>query len=177
MLKFLTEFGPLVAFFIGYGNNGILTATLYMLIASVIGIIVTYVTEKKINMVNIISSGLLLVSSSLTLFSGNTIFIKMKPTVLYTVFAVIFLVTNFKWQPAIKFVLGRAITLKEESKWRELNIRFMFFFIMMAITNEVVWRNFPEETWVNFKVFGALPITLLFTIIQMPFIMRNKVES
>ena len=176
MLKFLTEFGPLAAFFIGYSNNGILTATLYMLVASVIGIMVTYIREKKINMVNIISSGLLLVSSSLTLFSGNTIFIKMKPTVLYIVFAVIFLVTNFKWQPAIKFVLGKAISLKEESKWRELNIRFMFFFIVMAILNEVVWRNFSEETWVNFKVFGALPVTILFMITQMPFIMRNKVE-
>jgi intracellular septation protein len=177
MLKFLTEFGPLVAFFIGYSNNGILTATLYMLVASVIGIVFTYITEKKINMVNIISSGLLLVSSSLTLFSGNTIFIKMKPTVLYIVFAAIFLVTNFKWQPAIKFVLGKAISLKEESKWRELNMRFMFFFIVMAVINEVVWRNFSEATWVNFKVFGALPVTILFIITQMPFIIRNKVEA
>ena len=132
MLKFLTEFGPLVAFFIGY---------------------------------------------SLTLFSGNTIFIKMKPTVLYIVFAAIFLVTNFKWQPAIKFVLGKAISLKEESKWRELNMRFMFFFIVMAAINEVVWRNFSEATWVNFKVFGALPVTILFIITQMPFIIRNKVEA
>ncbi|MFK7968328.1 MAG: septation protein A [Rickettsiaceae bacterium] len=176
MLKFLTEFGPLGVFFIGYSNNGILTATLYMLIASIIGIVITYITERKINLVNIISSGLLLISASLTLFSGNSIFIKMKPTVLYIIFAGIFLVTNFKWQPAIKFVLGKAISLKEESKWRDLNIRFMFFFIIMAVMNEVVWRNFSEETWVNFKVFGALPVTILFMVTQMPFIMRNKVE-
>ena len=176
MLKFLTEFGPLGVFFIGYSNNGILTATLYMLIASIIGIVITYITERKINLVNIISSGLLLISASLTLFSGNSIFIKMKPTVLYIIFSGIFLVTNFKWQPAIKFVLGKAISLKEESKWRDLNIRFMFFFMIMAVMNEVVWRNFSEETWVNFKVFGALPVTILFMVTQMPFIMRNKVE-
>ncbi len=177
MLKFLIEFGPLVAFFIGYSNNGILVATLYMLIASVVGLVITYIREKKINMINMISSGLLLASSSLTLFSGNSIFIKMKPTVLYIIFGAIFLITNFKWQPAIKFVLGKAISLKEESKWRELNIRFMVFFVMMAVANEIIWRNFSEEIWVNFKVFGALPISLLFMISQMPFIMRNKVES
>ena len=90
MLKFLAEFGPIVAFFIGYSNNGVLTATLYMLIASVIGVIIIYVMEKKINMINIVSSGLLLISSSLTLFSGNSVFIKMKPTVLYIIFALIF---------------------------------------------------------------------------------------
>jgi len=177
MLNFLTDFGPLGVFFIGYSNNGILTATLYMLIASIIGIVITYITERKINLVNIISSGLLLISASLTLFSGNSIFIKMKPTVLYIIFSGIFLVTNFKWQPAIKFVLGKAISLKEESKWRDLNIRFMFFFMIMAVMNEVVWRNFSEETWVNFKVFGALPVTILFMVTQMPFIMRNKVEA
>ncbi len=176
MLKFLTEFGPLAAFFIGYSNNGIFTATLYMLLVSIIAITITYLKEKKINMVNIISSGLLLVSSSLTLFSGNSMFIKMKPTFLYIIFSIVFLVTNFKWQPAIKFVLGNAISMKEESKWRELNIRFMFFFIVMAIMNEVIWRNFSEESWVNFKVFGALPLSMLFMIAQMPFIMRNKTE-
>ena len=173
MLKFFAEFGPIAAFFVGYNNNGILTATLYMLIASVIGVIIIYVMEKKINMVNIISSGLLLISSSLTLFSGNSVFIKMKPTILYIVFALVFLITNFKWQPATKIVFGKAISFKEEAKWRQLNIRFM----VMAITNEIIWRNFAEETWVNFKVFGTLPITLLFMITQMPFIVRNKVET
>lgn len=177
MLKFFAEFGPIAAFFVGYNNNGILTATLYMLVASVIGVIIIYVMEKKINMVNIISSGLLLISSSLTLFSGNSVFIKMKPTILYIVFALVFLITNFKWQPATKIVFGKAISFKEEAKWRQLNIRFMLFFMVMAITNEIIWRNFAEETWVNFKVFGTLPITLLFMITQMPFIVRNKVET
>ncbi len=177
MLKFFAEFGPIAAFFVGYNNNGILTATLYMLIASVIGVIIIYVMEKKINMVNIISSGLLLISSSLTLFSGNSVFIKMKPTILYIVFALVFLITNFKWQPATKIVFGKAISFKEEAKWHQLNLRFMLFFMVMAITNEIIWRNFAEETWVNFKVFGTLPITLLFMITQMPFIVRNKVET
>jgi len=120
---------------------------------------------------------LLLISSSLTLFSGNSVFIKMKPTVLYIIFALIFFITNFKWQPATKVVFGKAISFKEEAKWRQLNVRFMLFFIGMAMVNEIIWRNFPEETWVNFKVFGTLPITLLFMFTQMPFIVRNKVET
>ena len=148
-----------------------------MLVASISALIVAYIKEKRINIINVISSGILLFSATLTLLSGNADFIKMKPTVLYIVFAAIFFATNFKWQPAIKFVLGQAITLKDESKWRELNLRFMAFFIIMAMMNEIIWRNFSEETWVNFKVFGALPITMLFMVTQLPFIMHNKVET
>ena len=174
MLKFIAEFGPLVAFFIGYKMNGILEATLYMLIASVIGISITYIVKRQINKVTLVSTVLLLASASLTLFSGNSIFIKMKPTILYCVFATTFLVTNFKWKPAIKFALGSAIKFKEEKSWRILNIRFMWFFLTMAVINEFVWRNFPEGTWVSFKVFGAMPITLIFIMMQLPFIMKNK---
>jgi intracellular septation protein len=177
MLKFITEFGPLVAFFIGYKTGGILDATLYMLVASAIGLIVTYIKEQKINMVNLISSGLLLVSASLTLFSGNSIFIKMKPTVLYCVFACVFLVTNFKCKPAIQYVLGAAIKFKEDKNWYSLNLRFMWFFILMAFANEFVWRNFSEDLWVSFKVFGAMPITIIFILLQMPFIMKNKLPD
>jgi len=177
MLKFITEFGPLIAFFIGYKTGGILEATLYMLVASMIGLCITYIKERKINMVNLISSGLLLVSASLTLFSGNSVFIKMKPTVLYCVFAGIFLVTNFKWKPAIQYVLGTAIKFKEEKNWYSLNLRFMWFFILMAFVNELVWRNFSEDIWVSFKVFGAMPITIVFILLQMPFIMKNQLPD
>jgi intracellular septation protein len=174
MLKFITEFGPLIAFFIGYKTGGILEATLYMLVASVVGLVITYIRERKINTVNLVSSGLLLVSASLTLFSGNSIFIKMKPTVLYCVFAGVFLVTNFKWKPAIQYVLGTAIKFKDDKSWYRLNFRFMWFFILMAIANEFVWRSFSEEMWVSFKVFGAMPITIAFVLFQMPFILKNK---
>lgn len=174
MFKFITEFGPLIAFFIGYKMAGILEATLYMLVASVIAISITYIYERKINKVNLISTGLLLISASLTLFSGNSIFIKMKPTVLYCLFASVFFITNYKWNPAIKYVLGHAIKLKENKNWYILNLRFMWFFLVMAIANEIVWRNFDESTWVSFKVFGALPMTLIFVMLQVPFIMKHQ---
>jgi intracellular septation protein len=177
MLKFISEFGPIVAFFIGYKIGGILEATLYMLIASAISFLVTYINERSINKVNLISSLLLLLSASLTLFSGNSIFIKMKPTILYCLFALVLLITHFRWNPAIKYLLGGAIKFKNDKNWYSLNLRFMYFFILMACANELIWRNFSENTWVNFKVFGAMPITILFIISQMPFIIKNKTQD
>jgi len=174
MLKFFTEIFPVIAFFIGYKYYSILEAAMLMLAFSAIGIVVTYIKERKVNTMSLVSCGLILASVSLTLFSGNTIFIKMKPTVLYSLFALIFLVTTFKWQPAIKFVLGKTLSMNSDNSWRKLNIRFMLFFIAMAIANEIIWRNFSEQDWVNFKVFGALPLTLLFMLSQMPFIISNK---
>ena len=177
MLKFFTEFCPLIAFFIGYKTGGILNATLYILIASIISAIITYIQERKINMFNLISTGLLMLSGSITLLSGSSLFIKIKPTILYSLFAIIFLLTSFKWKPAIQYALGSNIIFKDPQKWKILNLRFMWFFIMMAIANEYIWRNFSEDIWVNFKVFGAFPVSLIFIFLQMPFILRNKIPD
>lgn len=178
MFKFLTEFGPLLAFFWGYKTGDILDATLYMLVVSMASIVLTLIVEKRINNVNLISTILLLASASLTLFSGNAIFIKMKPTLLYCLFAISLLVTNYKWQPAMKYILGRNIKFEYEKSWKILNTRFMWFFLVMAIANEFVWRNFTENAWVNFKVFGILPITMFFVFTQIPFIIRHqKIED
>ncbi|PCJ25953.1 MAG: septation protein IspZ [Rickettsiales bacterium] len=177
MVKFLSEFAPLIAFFYGYKTGGILEATLYMVVVSVIGIVVTYIVERRINKVNLVTTALLLVSASLTLFSGNSIFIKMKPTVLYCLFALALFVTHFKWRPAIQYALGAAIKFKDQRAWYHLNKRFMFFFLLMAAANETIWRNFSEDIWVNFKVFGALPITIIFIMMQVPFIMKHKIDE
>ena len=177
MFKFLTELSPVICFFFGYKIGGIFNATLYMLIASVFSISLSFLIERKLNKVNLISTALLLVSASLTLVSGDTVFIKIKPTILYILFATIFCVTSFKWKPAIQQVLGGAIKLRDEQKWKSLNIRFMWFFLLMAILNETIWRNFSEETWVSFKVFGAMPLVIIFVLIQMPFLLKNKIEN
>jgi intracellular septation protein len=177
MLKFFIEFSPLLAFFIGYKTKGIFAATLYILIVSIISLPVLYIIEKKINKVNLFSTVLLLISSSLTLISGNSMFIKIKPTILYLLFGILFLVTCFKWEPAIKYVFGTTIKLQSQEKWKALNIRFMCYFFFMALLNEVIWRNFSEEVWVNFKVFGALPVAILFCISQIPFLLRNRINN
>lgn len=177
MFKIITEIGPLVAFFFGYKSGSILNATLYMLFASALCICATYLMRQKVNKISLVSTLLLSISCGLTFLSGNNMFIKIKPTILYCLFSIGFFVTNFKWEPAIKYVLGAAVKLKDNEKWKNLNTRFMWFFLSMAILNEIIWRNFSEDTWVNFKIFGAFPIILIFISAQMPFIIRNKEEN
>ncbi len=174
MIKFLVKVGPLIAFFIGFIKGGILNATLYLLIASLIALILSYLKEKTINKVTLVSSALLLISASLTLFTGNPIFIKMKPTLCYLIFTVILFITHFQEKTAIEFVFGKTISFKNSTHWKRLNFRFAIFFILMAVSNEIIWRNFADDIWVNFKFFGVLPITLIFIISQIPFIMRHQ---
>ena len=175
-MKFLLEFGPLVLFFIGYKTGGIMNATLYVLIGTVLALFITYIKERAIHKMMLISSILLFISGSLTLFSGNAVFIKMKPTMLYIIFAAIFLFTNMRQKTAIEFVLDTKIKLKEKHHWKTLNIRFMIFFIVIAVLNEIVWRNFSEVAWVNFKIFGMMPMTLIFTMMQVPFIAKHRIN-
>ncbi len=172
MFKLLVELGPLIAFFVGYKSGGIFAATLYALIASIISIGLNYIIERKVNKMYMLSAGLLITSGALTIFSKNTTFIMMKPSILYLIFACIMYVTNRQDKPAMKYLLGSYFEIDQLARWKQLNNRFMIFFIGMAILNEIVWRNFPEESWVNFKVFIALPLTLLFVLGQLPFMLK-----
>lgn len=176
MIKFLTELGPLCAFFLGYKIGGIQTATLYMLVTSILGLIIYYIINKKIHNFSLISSGILLVSATITLITGNAMFIKMKPTILYILFAIGFLVSTIRKKPLMKYMLSSALPL-EEKCWSVLSYRFTGFFCVMAILNEFVWRSFEEVTWVKFKVFGALPITLLFILLQLPYVMKHRLPT
>lgn len=177
MIKILIETGPLIVFFIGYKYGGILTAALWLLVASVIALAAGYLRTRKIEMVTLISTALVLVSSSLTLLVGDSSFIKMKPTILYLVFAIIFFGSIFSKKTAVEYMLEKAIKLDTASDWVALNLRFVVFFILMAIFNEYIWRNYSEETWVNFKVFGFLPATLLFILTQIPFVLKRQSQT
>lgn len=173
MIKFLTELAPLIAFFVGYKYGGIESATLYMLIISVVTITIYYLVNKQIQTFSLVSFGVLFISASITLLTGNPVFIKVKPTILYVIFGLAFLISAFKNRPFLKYLLATAIPLKE-SCWNILSYRFAIFFLLMAVVNEIVWRNCEENIWVKFKVFGALPIMLAFILLQIPFLMRNK---
>ena len=176
MIKFLSEFGPLIAFFIAYKYGDIQSAALYMLIASIASITICYLIEKKVQTFSLVSSGILLISASFTLISGNAVFIKIKPTILYIIFGGSFLISAIKNRPLMKYLLKGAVPLQEKS-WNILSYRFAAFFLLMAVVNELVWRNCAEVTWVKFKVFGALPITLLFILLQVPFLLKNKLPN
>ncbi len=172
MTKFLSEFAPLIAFFIGYKYGGIQGATLFAIIASVTSVALIYAIYRKISSFAVFSTALLVVSGGITLLTGNSAFIKIKPTILYIIFGLVFCISSFQGKPFLKLLLTGSFSLQEKS-WNILSYRFAGFFFIMAVANEVVWRNFAEKDWVTFKVFYALPITLVFIISQLPFLMKN----
>ena len=175
-LKFITDFGPLLIFFTIYykcGNN-LSSAIPPLIIATLIAVTIMYFVEKKIPYVPLIGAIVISLFGGLTLYFDNPIFIYMKPTIVNIIFAVILIISNIYFNKNfLKLFLQTAFQLNDEG-WKKLNFRWAYFFIFLAILNEIVWRTQPEATWVNFKVWGMLPITIIFTGMQMPLINKYK---
>ena len=133
-----------------------------------------YFVEKKIPYVPLIGGIVISLFGGLTLYFDNPIFIYMKPTIVNIIFAGILIVSNIYFNKNfLKLFLQTAFQLNDEG-WKKLNFRWAYFFIFLAILNEIVWRTQPETTWVNFKVWGMLPITIIFTAMQLPLINKYK---
>ena len=175
-LKFITDFGPLLIFFIVYYKSGKdLTAAIPpLIIATIIAVALVYFIEKKIPYVPLIGGIVITLFGGLTLYFNNPIFIYMKPTIVNLIFACVLIVSNILYKKNfLKIFLQSAFQL-DDIGWNKLNFRWAYFFIFLAFLNEVVWRTQPEVIWVNFKVWGILPITFIFTVIQVPLINRHK---
>ena len=122
-----------------------------------------------------VSGVIVLVFGGLTLYLRDETFIKLKPTIVYTLFAVL-LWAGLVWKkPVLELLFGAAFTLTEEG-WRKLTLRWALFFAVMAVVNELVWRNVSTDTWVSFKAFGFLPLTFLFAVLQVPLMQRHGIE-
>ena len=131
--------------------------------------------KKKIPYVPLIGGVIVTIFGGLTLYFENPIFIYMKPTIVNIIFASALIVSKiFFGKNFLKFFLQTAFKL-DDTGWDKLNFRWAYFFIFLAILNEVVWRTQPEEFWVNFKVWGILPITFIFTAFQVPLINKYKI--
>jgi len=175
-IKFATDFGPLLAFFIIYYKNGkdLVSAIPALIIATLIAICVIYILEKRIPILPLMGAVLVCLFGGLTIFFDNPIFIYLKPTIINLIFAFalffgkVVLNKNF-----LKKLFESSIKL-EEAGWDKLIIRWVGFFIFLAILNEAVWRTQTEEFWINFKVWGILPITFVFTAFQLPLIQKYK---
>ena len=175
-LKFITDFGPLLIFFTIYykSGNNLKAAIPPLIISTLIAVAIMYVVEK-IPYVPLIGAVVISLFGGLTLYFDNPIFIYMKPTIVNVIFALILIVSKVFYQKNfLKLFLQTAFQLNEEG-WSKLNFRWAYFFIFLAILNEIVWRTQPETTWVNFKVWGMLPITIIFTAMQVPLINKYKV--
>ena len=175
-IKFATDFGPLLAFFIIYYKNDkdLVSAIPALIIATLIAICVIYMLEKRIPVLPLMGAILVCLFGGLTIFFDNPIFIYLKPTIINLIFAFalffgkVVLNKNF-----LKKLFESSIKL-EEAGWDNLIIRWIGFFIFLAILNEAVWRTQTEEFWINFKVWGILPITFIFTVFQLPLIQKYK---
>jgi intracellular septation protein len=177
LLKFITDFGPLLIFFVVYSKSGknLSTAIPPLIIATIIAILVSYVVEKKIPYIPLIGGIIVSVFGGLTLYFNNPVFLYMKPTIINVFFGLALAFERFFVKERIlKKMLGKSISLTNEG-WHILTIRWMFFFFTLALLNEYVWRTQTEEFWVNFKVWGLLPITFIFTAFQMFIINKYKI--
>ena len=176
-LKFITDFGPLLIFFTIYYKswNNLTVAIPPLIIATIIAVIIMFFVERKIPYVPLIGGIVISLFGGLTLYFDNPIFLYMKPTIVNIIFAAILIISKiFFDKNFLKFFLQTAFQLSEVG-WNKLNFRWAYFFIFLAILNELVWRTQPETTWVNFKVWGMLPITFIFTALQLPLINRHKI--
>ena len=174
--KLLIDIGPLAVFFIFYSRSGLQASILPFMIATVIAVLFSYVLEKRIPIMPTVGALIILLFGGLTIYFDNEIFFKMKPTIINLLFAVILFGGNLINKPLLKLLLGAALKL-EEAGWNILTQRWIAFFIALAILNEIVWRTQSTDIWVNFKVFGILPITFIFTMTQFPLIKKYQIEE
>ena len=181
IIKFLADFGPLLIFFTIYfkNDNDLKLAIPPFIIATIVALILLYFLEKKISIVALTSGVLITFFGGLTLYFDNKIFFYMKPTIINLLFAaVLFFGKFFTEKPLLKIFFQNAMNLEDEG-WKKLNSRWIYFFIFVAVLNEIVWRIYCPENeyiWVNFKVWGLLPISFIFAASQIGLINKYKVK-
>jgi intracellular septation protein len=177
LLKFITDFSPLLIFFVVYSKSGknLSAAIPPLIIATIIAVLISYIVEKKIPYIPLIGGVIISVFGGLTLYFNNPMFLYMKPTIINVFFGLALAFEKFfTKEPILKKILGKSIPLSDQG-WGALTIRWMFFFFALALLNEYIWRTQSEEFWVNFKVWGILPITFIFTAFQMFLINKYKI--
>tara|TARA_B100000029_G_scaffold380231_2_gene375244 strand:+ start:2274 stop:2852 length:579 start_codon:yes stop_codon:yes gene_type:complete len=171
ILRLGIEMGPLVIFFAVNASHGIFAATGVFMIAIVLSLAIAYAAARHIPTLPLVSGLIVLIFGGLTLYLQNETFIKLKPTIVNLLFAGVIFGGLLFGKNYVKSLLGTMVELKDEG-WRQLAVRWGLFFVAMAIVNEVVWRNFSTDTWVTFKVFGFLPLTVVFALAQTPLMNR-----
>jgi len=174
--KLLIEMGPLVAFFVANWKAGIFWGTGIFMAATAVALTASWVMTRKIAMVPLVSAIFVALFGALTLWLHSELFIKVKVTLINALFGVVLLGGVAMGRSYLKLIMGEAVRLTEAA-WRTLSIRWGVFFFAMAGLNEVVWRNFSTDAWVNFKVFGLLPITLAFALANAPFMSKHMIEE
>lgn len=195
-LKLAIEAGPLVVFFLVNGRKGLpefrhlwlpagaepmvgqalFEATGAFMVATIIALVLGWRLERKLPVMPLVSGIFVLLFGGLTLFLADETFIKLKPTLVNTLFAVILFGGLAVGKSLLKPLFGAAVQLNDHG-WRILTIRWAIFFVVLAILNEIVWRNFSTDFWVSFKLFGIMPLTFLFAAAQTPLFLREQIPD
>jgi intracellular septation protein len=169
--KLVIELGPLLVFFGVNAAAGIYAATGAFMVVTVIALVVAKWRYGKLPVMPLVGGAVVLVFGTLTLYLRDETFIKLKPTIVYSMFAVLLVAGLLVRKPVLALLFGPVFNLTDEG-WRKLTLRWALFFVVMAVLNEFVWRNYSTDTWVSFKAFGFLPITFLFAMAQVPLMQR-----
>lgn len=175
-LRLALDLGPLLIFFLAYRFAGLLAATAGLIVFTLISLAITYVREKRVAVMPLVSGIAVTILGGLTLILHDEYFIKIKPTLVNLLFASVLLGGLYFKRMWLKVVFNGAFHLTEEG-WAKLTRRWGVFFIFLAGLNEAIWRNFPTDFWVSFKVFGMFTLTMLFTFAQVPLIKRYWLEE
>lgn len=176
LVKLLIDLGPLLAFFLAYSRTDIFTATGVLMVATVAALVASRVLLGHFAIAPAATAVLVVIFGGLTFLLDDPSFIKMKPTIINLLFAGILGFGIITGRPLLKLFMGEALRLTDEG-WHKMTVRWVVFFIAMAVLNEIVWRSFSEATWVNFKVFGILPLTLIFAMAQIGLIRRYEARA
>jgi intracellular septation protein len=165
IIKMALELGPLVVFFIANARAEIFVATACFMAAMVVSLALSWLILKKIAIMPLVTGAVVLVFGGLTLWLQDDTFIKIKPTITNTLFGSVLLGGLLFRQSLLKYVFGEVYKLRPEG-WRALTLNWGVFFFVLAVINEILWRNFSTDVWVAFKVWGVMPLTVLFSISQ-----------
>jgi len=191
ILKLALELGPLVLFFFVNARGEalierfgmqelfpepIFLATGVFMVAMLISLAVSWVLTRHLAVMPLITGVVVLVMGGLTLWLQDDIFIKVKPTIVNTFFGVVLLLGLMFGRSLLAYVFDAAFSLDAEG-WRKLTLRWGVFFLFLAVVNEVVWRTQTTDFWVAFKVWGIMPITMIFAMAQLPLMQRHMIEG
>ncbi len=175
LLKLTFDLGPLVLFFFANSRYGIFVATGTFMVAVLATLAASYVLTRALPIMPVVTAIIVLVFGGLTLVLHNDVFIKIKPTILYALFGAVLLGGLFFGKSFLGIVFDSLFHLTDEG-WRKLTLRWAIFFFVLAVLNEIVWRNTTTDVWVDLKVFGFLPLTFLFGALQYPLLRKYAVE-
>jgi intracellular septation protein len=174
-VKHLVDWGPLAAFFIAFKIGGIMQATVVLIVVTVVLTSLGYFLSRRIQPMPLVTLVIVCIFGGLTIWLQDETFIKMKPTIILTLFAAVLIGGLAIGKPPLQFLMGSALEL-DDAGWRKLTFRFALFFLVTAGLNEIIWRTQSTDLWVDFKVFGILGLNLVFMMTQIPLIKRHQIN-